>query len=423
MLPWGYYYVPREGFRGMVQRPRGTRDFAPDEMEPRRRLEALLRRVAGRWGYREIQTPAFEELALFTSRSGPEIVRSLYSFRDKDGRELTLRPELTAPAIRFYLAEMSRAPKPLRWFYFGPCYRYEEPQKNRYREFWQFGVEVIGAPLREAEAEILGLASDMLAQAGVKDAEIRLGHVGFVEHYLQKSKLSNEEQGQVLRALDKGDFAFLKARQYDWAMEFEAGRGFQELAEFLTKFKKFPPNPYLKEIEDLRRALEPYGVRYREVPSIVRGLDYYTGPVFEIHVPRLGAQSQVCGGGSYRLEVNGQEAESTGFAFGFDRLLAACPEAPVRKVRVVICAAPGARADALRVARELRKHVVAETDLLGRGLGKQLEHAATSGATHAAIVGEKEGEGKVALKDLKSGEQRTVTVEEAVRILREATPP
>lgn len=398
----------------MVQRPRGTRDFAPEEMEKRRGLETVLRRAAARWGYREIQTPAFEELALFTSRSGPEIVRSLYSFKDKEGRDLCLRPELTAPAIRFYAAERSRDPKPLRWFYFGPCYRYEEPQKNRFREFWQFGVEVMGAPLREAEAEILGLAWSMLQETGVAGAEVRLGHVGFLKHYLKG--LGEEARGRVLRALDKGEFR-LAGQEWDKALELEGANSFADVEKALG------PNPFRTKIEDLKKALEPYEVRYREVPSIVRGLDYYTGPVFEIHVPRLGAQSQVCGGGSYRLEVGGQEVESTGFAFGFDRLLSASSLPAAREVRVAVCAAPGARAGALRVARELRKQVVAEADLAGRPLAKQLEHAAATGATHAAIVGEREAKGGlVTLKDLKAGTQRTLTVEEAVKSLREARP-
>lgn len=394
----------------MVQRPRGTRDFPPGEMEPRRRLESLLRRSASRWGYREVQTPAFEELALFTARSGPEIVRSLYAFKDKDGRDLCLRPELTAPAIRFYAAERSRDPKPLRWFYFGPCYRYEEPQKNRYREFWQFGVEVIGAPLREAEAEILGLAWAMLGEAGVEGAEVRLGHAGFLKHYLKG--LDDGARGRVLRALDKGEFA---AARKEW----EGAKALEGAPTFDSVEKGLGANPFRKEVEDLKTALGPYGVRYREVPSIVRGLDYYTGPVFEIHVPRLGAQSQICGGGSYRLG----EVESTGFAFGFDRLLSASSLPEAREVRVAVCAAPGARAEALRVARELRKQVVAETNLLGRPLAKQLEHAAASGATHAAIVGEREArEGKVTLKDLRAGTQATLTLEEAARSLREARP-
>ncbi len=394
----------------MVQRPRGTRDFPPEEMEPRRRLEALLRRVATRWGYREIQTPAFEELGLFTSRSGPEIVRSLYSFKDKDGRDLCLRPELTAPAIRFYAAGRSRDPKPLRWFYFGPCYRYEEPQKNRFREFWQFGVEVIGAPLREAEAEILGLAWAMLGEAGVAGAEVRLGHVGFLKHCLKD--LEEEARGRVLRALDKGEFA---AALGEW----EGAAALVQARPVADVDRALGSNPFRREVEELKGALGPYGVRYREAPSIVRGLDYYTGPVFEIHVKGLGAQSQVCGGGSYRLG----EVESTGFAFGFDRLLSASSLSEAREVRVAVCAAPGARAGALRVAAELRKWVVAETDLAGRSLAKQLEHAAASGATHAAIVGDRETrEGKVTLKDLKAGTQRTLALEEAVKSLREARP-
>lgn len=396
----------------MVQRPRGTRDLLPEEMERRRGLESLLRRVAARWGYREVQTPTFEELALFTGRSGPGIVRSLYVFQDKDGRDLCLRPELTAPAVRLYLAEMSRAPKPLRLFYFGPCYRYEEPQKNRYREFWQFGVEVIGAPLREAEAEVLGLAGAILREARVEGAEVRLGHVGFLKHYLKE--LGDEARARVLRALDKKEFR-LAAQEWDKAMELEGAKSFADVEKLLG------PNPFRNEVEDLRRSLEPYGVRYQEVPSIVRGLDYYTGPVFEVHVPRLGAQSQVCGGGSYRLEVGGREVESTGFAFGFDRLLEAADLPRPGGVRVAVCATPAARKEALRLAGRLRERVAAEVDLMGRSLKEQLAHAAATGATHAAILGERETEaGTLTLKEMRSGRQRTVTLDEALRALEEA---
>ena len=132
----------------MLQKPRGTRDFLPDEMEERRDIEGSMREIGRRWGYREVCTPEFEELELFTIRSGEGIVQEMYVFEDKGGRMMALRPELTAPVLRMYVNEGRTLPKPLRWYYFADCFRYERPQKGRYRQFWQFGVELIGADSR-----------------------------------------------------------------------------------------------------------------------------------------------------------------------------------------------------------------------------------------------------------------------------------
>ena len=151
----------------MLQKPRGTRDFLPDEMEARRAVEWRLREVARRWGYREICTPEFEDLELFTMRSGEGIIEEMYVFEDKGGRKLALRPEITAAVIRMYINEAKVAPKPLRWCYFADCFRYERPQKGRYRQFWQFGVELIGADTAAADAETVMLASEMLTATGV----------------------------------------------------------------------------------------------------------------------------------------------------------------------------------------------------------------------------------------------------------------
>ena len=150
----------------MLQKPRGTRDFLPDEMEARRTIEWRLREVARRWGYREVCTPEFEDLELFTMRSGEGIIEEMYVFTDKGGRNLALRPEITASVIRMYINEAKVAPKPLRWCYFADCFRYERPQKGRYRQFWQFGVELIGADTALADAEVIMLASDMLNATG-----------------------------------------------------------------------------------------------------------------------------------------------------------------------------------------------------------------------------------------------------------------
>ena len=138
----------------MIQRPRGTRDFLPDEMEKRRHYEGILRDTAKTFGFREIATPIFEESELFILRSGPNVLKELYAFKDKGDREIALRPEMTAPAIRMFVNEMSNEPKPIKIFYFGQCFRYERPQSGRYREFFQFGAEIIGSATPETDAEL-----------------------------------------------------------------------------------------------------------------------------------------------------------------------------------------------------------------------------------------------------------------------------
>jgi len=175
-----------------VQRPRGTRDFLPPDMARRRFIERKMRKVAENWGYQEIQTPTFEDLELFTVKSGEAIVEEIYEFRDKSGRALALRPELTAPVIRMYVNELQREPKPLKFYYFGNCFRYERPQKARFREFWHFGVELIGSDRPEADAEVIALASAMLDEIGLS-GDLHIGHLG-VLRVEGESTLPDEEQ-------------------------------------------------------------------------------------------------------------------------------------------------------------------------------------------------------------------------------------
>ncbi|MCJ7640177.1 MAG: ATP phosphoribosyltransferase regulatory subunit, partial [Euryarchaeota archaeon] len=162
------------GKKTPLARPRGTRDLLPADMRRRRFVESRFKDVAERWGYREVATPAFEPLELFTLKSGEAIVDELYSFTDKGGRSLALRPELTAPVARLYVNELQATPKPLKLYYFGDCFRYERPQSGRYRQFWQFGIELIGSALPEADAEVIALAQRMLASVEL-DANIHVG--------------------------------------------------------------------------------------------------------------------------------------------------------------------------------------------------------------------------------------------------------
>ena len=192
----------------MIQKPRGTRDFLPEEMEARRSTEAKMREAVRRWGYREVCTPEFEDLELFTLRSGEGIMQEMYVFEDKGGRKLALRPEITAAVIRMYINEAKVAPKPLRWCYFADCFRYERPQKGRYRQFWQFGAELIGADTAIADAEVIMLAADALNATGVT-WDLKVGHLAFMKNLLKD--LEPSAQRRVMAHLDKKDFDGLKA--------------------------------------------------------------------------------------------------------------------------------------------------------------------------------------------------------------------
>ncbi|MBM4250174.1 MAG: histidine--tRNA ligase [Euryarchaeota archaeon] len=404
-----------------VQRPKGTRDFLPRDMERRRWLEGRLREVMRRFAFREVGTPAFEHTELFTLRSGPSIVEDMYTFTDKGGREMALRPELTAPTMRLYAEGLLGAPRPLKLCYFGNCFRYEQPQKGRYREFWQFGAEILGAERASGETEILALAHECLRGSGVRDPVMRIGHVGVLKRLLSDSGVPPGEQPRFWPLVDKKDFEGLRAAlgergvDPDPILSVLERRGGRELLEKV-------PGSGLEEVLD---GLESMGVTgYTVDPGIARGLDYYTGMVFEIDVPGLGAEKQVCGGGSYSLaELFGAgKVESTGFALGFDRILvaleaagAAFPEAGPDFF--VVPVGPAERGEARRVVAALRRAGrSAETDLAARNLSKALKHAASAGASEAVIIGEDElGTGLLTVKNMGSGEQRKARLEELLK--------
>ncbi len=404
----------------MIRRPRGTRDFGPDEMEARRYIESLMRREAETFGFREIATPVFEHAELFTLKSGPNILAEMYAFLDKGGREITLRPELTAPAIRFFVNELAELPRPLKIFYTGPCFRYERPQSGRFREFYQFGVELIGVQNPESDAEVIALAASIMDRIGLKGYRIRVGHIGILRDKLKVAGVPGETVPVILQKLDK--------KLYDEAVPLmkEAGMDEKSIEETIGITEMSGPVSVLEEVggeaksylEEVFGVLEASKVSNLQIDlGVIRGLDYYTGIVFEIDVPKLGAEKQVCGGGSYSLSelFGGEKVFSTGFAIGFDRTLIALAkegfEAPRRRVEVhVIPVGDATRSKAFEITAMLRKEGIgADVDLMRRNLAKNLKYADSIGARRAVIVGEKElGFGAVTVRDMVSGEQTTI---------------
>jgi histidyl-tRNA synthetase len=418
-----------------IERARGTRDFLPEEMRKRRIMEARMREAAERWGYEEIRTPTFERAELFTLKSGQEILKEMYEFKDKGGRHLALRPEITASVTRMYLNELKMAPKPTKVYYFGNCFRYEEPQKGRFREFWQFGTEIIGADSPEAQAELIALAFAILKILNVQ-AELQVGHVGLIRELLRTTPLNEEQVNTVMRLIDKEEReAFIelmidvgvKQTVLDDLLYLIDLKGKDALQEARDRGIIAVESDAVRELQALLELLDYHDVTYTLNLGIARGLDYYTGMVFEIYeaAGKLGAQNQVCGGGSYRLAklFGGEDIPSTGFAFGLDRLaeIFSVVDEDVKRSGVVVVpirdknSKSAVMKEAIRITGRLRAFVPTHIDLMNRSLSAQLKYANAHDDVFAVIIGENElEEGSVTLRNLVTGEQEKTGLQNCV---------
>lgn len=408
----------------MIQCPRGTRDFLPDEMEKRRFYENVLREAALSFGFRETATPIFEEAELFVLRSGPNVLKELYNFKDKGDREMALRPEMTAPAIRMFVNGMSNDPKPIKIFYFGQCFRYERPQSGRYREFFQFGAEIIGSATPETDAEAVAMAAFMIKKLGLKDYRMRIGHIGVLRQKIADAGVPRENTAEILQKLDKKLYDEARPMLKDLGVSDDDMEELFRITETVGGAEVLKDVPgdageYLKSVVSLLSAM---GVDNVEIDlGVVRGLDYYTGMVFEAEAPVLGAEKQICGGGSYTLSelFGGEKVFSTGFAIGFDRILLAMEKEGIAyRTRgldaYVIHASEDMKQDSFRIAAMLRNAgISADVDIMDRKMGKAMKYASDSKARFAVIVGAKEmEEDSVTLRDMGTGNQKIVKISE-----------
>lgn len=409
----------------MFTRPRGTRDFLPEEMRKRRKVEKIIREVFESYGYEEIMTPTFEHIELITAKSGEEIRRSIYNFKDKGNRELALRPELTAPVMRVYANELQFKPKPIRLYYIANCFRYERPQAGRFREFWQAGVELIGSSSPLAVAEIVALADDVLKNLGLKDYEINIGHIGILREIL--SEVDEKKQNLILHYVDKGEIEIVEDLLRDEKVDSELFFRILKMKgsrDILDNIGNGSLKKYVDEFSKTLDILDRIGVNYKINLGIARGLEYYSGIVFEIYAKNLGAQKQICGGGVYSLaHVFGAKPTPTcGFAFGFDRLILALEKENLlkddRKPRFLLIPLVIEK-DVFKVAQTVRKYFACEIEVMERKLKKALEYANTKKITHVVIIGEDELEkGEVAIKEMERNVQISVKIEELENYLK-----
>lgn len=412
-----------------IIRPRGTRDILPNEMEKRKYIENKFRDIIEKWGYKEINTPTFEFLNLFTLKSGNDIIKELYSFNDKNERQLALRPELTAPVMRSYLNEMQFYPKPIKLFYFENCFRYERPQKGRYREFWQFGVEIIGGEGTNAESEMISLAITLLESIGIH-GEINIGNLKILKILLNQMNINEEDKKKILHLIDKKEYISLNNFLDSKNITEDIKKKLFELIKIseinplysIEKAKEIVGDTEaLYEIKDLISKLNLYGFNNIKINfGIVRGLDYYNGTVFEIYDKKLGSQSQICGGGSYNLIklFGGENINSTGFGIGFDRICEICDLEIPRKKTLFIISNNSTYEKSIEIAKILRKFICVNVDLMNKSFNSQLSYANSINADFVLFLKKDNQNLYYSLKNMNTGKQIDLNLEQLIEKIR-----
>jgi histidyl-tRNA synthetase len=419
-----------------LRAPRGTRDLLPPERAAFARLESIAAGLATRYGYLGIETPLFEDGPVFERGIGAAtdvVEKELFRVSPSRGEERerwALRPEATAGIVRAYLEHgMQTLPQPVRVFLTGPMFRYDRPQAGRYRQFWQFDVEAIGDPGPAIDAEIVELGARFYREAGLDDVEILLNSIGDPAcrpGYIAELVAFYRARASWIAPVDRERLETNPLRLLD-----SKEPGMAELNADAPRLGDHLCAACTDHFAAVRAHLDVLGVPYRLEPRLVRGLDYYTRTAFEFYRHGAEGQQQALGGGG-RYDglaevLGGRPTPGIGFALGLDRVVLAlgaaggsASEAPA-PLAIIVGADPGATADRLRVATDLRAAGLAvRPDLATRKLGKQLEAASRAGAHFAVILGDELATGQVQLRDLQAGTQRTVAVAELARDLSRA---
>ena len=416
----------------MYDRIKGFRDFYPGEMGARREAIDTLEGTARRYGFREIDTPALEQAQLYIDKSGEGIVDELYSFEDQGGRHVALTPELTPTVARMVVAKQQELSKPIKWFSTRPFWRYEQVQQGRFREFYQTNVDIFGSAAPEADAEILAWAADVLTGLGLdgEDFEFRISHRDLLGGVLE-SYGGDVDVEEAIRAVDKSEKierveyldllvdAGLTDAQADEFADLIAGGDLEAVVEYADTER------VTAAVENLRAVLaaaEDFGVREYCTISLetARGLDYYTGVVFECFDSTGDVSRSIFGGGRYDDLIEsfgGQPTPAVGVAPGLAPLSLLCQRAGVWPDEALttdyyVLRVGDTRATAARIVRELRErgHVV-ETDVAGRSFGAQMNYADSIDAETVVIVGERDlANDEITVKDMESGDQVQVPV-------------
>jgi histidyl-tRNA synthetase len=375
--------------------PRGTHDILPSDQPLWERVTGEAERLCALYGYRRIVTPGFEDTELFvrTSGGGSDVVqKEVYTFEDRGGRSLTLRPEATAPICRAYLQHgMHRDPQPVKLYTLGPMWRYDRPQRGRYREHWQLSVEAIGSDDPAVDAELIQFYDELLRRLGIGDYVLELNSIGDENcrpAYIERLQAWLDEHDAELDDEARAKRQTTPLRVFDVKSE-----RVQAALEQAPKIGEALCDACREHFEQVRAFLDAVGVRYELRPTLVRGLDYYTRTTFEFKDEAIGAQDSICGGGRYDglIEaIGGPPTPGIGFGAGIERLLLSLGDvdAEPEGIDVFFVAAAGAdrRALATAIAELRRRDISADMDYAGRSVKGQHTQASRLHARRVEVV-------------------------------------
>ena len=409
---------------------KGTYDILPNDADSWQRVETRVREFITRAGYSEIRTPAFEKTELFTRSVGEDsdvVSKEMYSWTDQGGTDITLKPEYTASVIRSYIQHNLGAKSPLtKLYYLDNLFRRERPQKGRYRQFRQYGIEAIGSPHPEQDAEVITIAYELLVELGIKDITLKLNSIGSLEcrnEYRQALKDFLQPHLDKLSETSRKRFDSNPMRILDTKIDFEIA--LLQDAPTITSFLSPDDANHFDEVQIYLEALD---VPFTLDAALVRGLDYYTRTTFEIISSKLGAQDALCGGGRYDKlaeTLGGKQTPAVGFAAGLERILIAIDEVDTdQKIQAnkiyLIGLGDAVRSTMLKILGEARKAgLIMEFDSLRRSIKSQMREANKIGASLAIIIGDKELKDKsVQIKDLKNGQQESIPIDSIISYIQ-----
>ena len=415
----------------MINAPKGTKDVLPQESYKWHFVESVARKVAGKFGYKEIRTPSFERTELFLRGVGETtdiVTKEMYTFDDKGGRSMTLRPEGTAGVARCFIENgLAQGLMPMKAYYLASVFRYEKPQNGRLREHHQFGVECYGSDSPYADAEVIALAYTFLKEVGLFDLQLNLNSIGCRECRAEYNKALKEYIGENLHNMcgqcqtrfEKNPLRILDCKE-------EKCKEITACAPKITDFLCDDCKAHFQKVQSL---LEKQGIPFKVNPSIVRGLDYYTRTVFEFVSTDIGAQGTVCGGGRYNglvEEVGGKPTPAVGFGLGLERLLLVlentgrlCAKSEISDV-YILPIGENAKEYSLSLAAKLRADGLSvETDIMDRGVKAQMKYADKSGTRFLVVLGDDEiASGKARVKNMSDGSEEECSLADIAAFLK-----
>lgn len=426
------------------QPPKGTRDFLPEEMIKRDFVVNTIKNVFVRYGFDALETPILEDWKMLSAKSGEDLANQIFRFKDKAGRELGLRAEQT-PSLARVVANNPQLPKPFKRYVIAPAWRYEEVTAGRRREFYQCDVDVVGSSSMEADVECISAAIDCLTALGFKDFNIVVNNRKTLDGFIELIKADKKKDTDIFRAIDKigklGEEVVIEELKKT-GLDDEQIKKLMKLISVKGDFKKVLEDAKkmlkgisigeegLKETEELFKFSKVYEIDKMLTLdlSLARGLDYYTGPIFEIKTKTGKNVGSVAGGGRYDKMIEffgGRPTPATGISLGIERIVEVMKEEkmfdlPKTKVKVFVATVnEKIKDDAVKIAQKLRKeNISCQIDLMGRNLTKQLEFANSLGIPYVLIVGEKElKEKKFKLKDMEKKIEKEARLEEIKKLI------